>query len=181
MKIMLYICGMKKNKVKKGKIDGLTFKILVGVPLSGKSTYREKMLIENPDIVVISNDDIMLELCEDPSDYNKCYSEISGKQIKKEFNIIKDKAIKERKSIIIDTTNCKSTRRRKLLANVPDKYTKIAVYFEYEYSQLLERNDTRMEENNKNISQKLLDDFIDGFQPINKQEEGFDKIVTIKK
>ena len=37
-------------------------KILIGPPLSGKSTYRKKQVINNPAFLVLSCDDIRMEL-----------------------------------------------------------------------------------------------------------------------
>jgi predicted kinase len=161
--------------MKRAKRKDLTIKVLIGPPCCGKTTWRNENMDEND--VFISMDDFMLELCNTPEDYSKCYREQDIKAVKRLFNGRFDDAIKERKNIIVDRTNMTSKTRRKLLARVPEEYTKIAVLFEWDYDVLVERNEQRKIEENKYL--KNLNMFIDNFQPIN-YDEGFDKTITIK-
>lgn len=166
---------MKSNKKTK-----LKFIVLIGPPCAGKTFWRNNNVNVETD-VVLSNDDIMLSLCETPENYNECWKNVNKKTIKNIFNSSFDNAIKENKNIIVDTTNIMSKRRKKLLARVGKNYEKIAILFEYDRKVLLERNENR--NNNKEHKKFLvetIDHFIDNFQPINKAEEGFDKIISIK-
>ena len=52
--------------------------ILVGVPLSGKSTLIKSLLIENSDISIISRDDILMSLY-DGNDYNLAWKSVNQK------------------------------------------------------------------------------------------------------
>lgn len=131
----------------------------------------------NDDDVFLSMDDFMLELCDTPEDYRRCYERQDIKAVKKLFNSRYDNAIKERKNIIVDRTNMTSKTRRKLLARVPEEYTKIAVLFEWDYDILVERNEHRKIKENKYLPD--LNMFIDNFQPIS-YDEGFDKTISIK-
>lgn len=156
----------------------LTFTVLVGPPGVGKTTWRTKNVTE--DDAVLSNDDILLSLCDTPHDYNKCWQTVNQKTIRQKFNTLFNEATKNKKNIIVDTTNMRSKRRRKLLARVGKDYTKIAVVFNWERKILLERNENRnTSRENKMLRVETIDDFIDNYQSVNKKEEGFDKIISV--
>lgn len=154
--------------------NDLTFIVLVGPPGCGKTTWRNKNV---PDSVVLSSDDIMLDMCETPEDYNDCWKNANWKEVRKKLNKIFDEAIAERKSIIADTTNMGSKRRKALLVRVPSEYNKIVVLFDWERKVLLERLNRP---DNKIMTVETIDMFISQYQPIDKKEEGFDKMIRVK-
>lgn len=157
----------------------LEFIVLIGPPGVGKTTWRLKNTTD--EYAVLSTDDIMLSMCDTPKDYNKCWGEVNWKDVRRKFNEYFDKAIREKLSIVVDTTNMGSKRRRKLLARVPGIYNKRAILFEWDYKILLERNKNRdTSKENKLLNVKTIDDMIENFQPVNKSEEGFNKVERVK-
>lgn len=164
--------------MKNFKNIGLEFIVLVGPPGVGKTTWRNENATE--DHVVLSTDDIMKSMCKTPEDYNKCWGDADWKKIRSKFNIMMRESVNNKKSIIVDTTNMRSKRRRKLLATIGKNYNKIAIVFDWDYKKLLERNENRTTSREiKKMKVETIDDFIDNFQAVNKTEEGFDKVINI--
>ena len=56
--------------------------ILIGVPMSGKSTWVRE---NHPDTKVISRDDIVLEVHQS-NDYNRAFKEVNHKEVDKILN-----------------------------------------------------------------------------------------------
>jgi predicted kinase len=154
-----------------------TFNILVGPPLSGKSTYRKKLETMFSDLIIICRDDIVMELC-DSDIYEECFNSVNQKEVDKLLNDRLSNALMNRKNIVIDMTNLSVKRRKSFLSNVPSDYVKIAHVFEWNYDTLVKRNDHRKELENKYIPIHVIKSMVDSFQPV-KKEEGFDKIIYV--
>ena len=149
--------------------------LLIGVPMSGKSTWLSK----NFKGKIISRDSIIMELCEYKNDYNKCFNTVNQKDVDKKLKeSLKDSGLSS-ENIAIDMTNLSAKRRKGTLKNFPNHY-KIALIFDTPSSKILEdRNKTRTVNENKSIPDGVMKNMIASYQSPTK-EEGFDKIINIK-
>jgi predicted kinase len=103
-----------------------TIYMLIGVPASGKSTWREKYA---DDAVIISTDDIIDQTA---AARNSTYNEVFKENIKFATQLATERA-KEAfaadKDVIWDQTNITKKSRKSKLAMVPEHYRKNAVFF----------------------------------------------------
>lgn len=102
-----------------------TLFMLIGIPASGKSTWRAKQ----KDAVVISTDD-KIDAYANAS--GKTYSEIFAEKIAVATRDMEQDlklAIANNENIIWDQTNLTAASRAKKLRKIPKNYHKIAVYF----------------------------------------------------
>jgi predicted kinase len=152
--------------------------LLIGPPLSGKSTF----IRNNPDIfkdsVIISRDQIVLDL-HGSDDYNLAFKEVNQKLVDKTLRQKLEDHSRLGDNIVIDMTNLTSKRRRTNLSYFGDEYQKIGVIFtilgEKEYEL---RNIRRNEEENKWIPPHVIKNMISSYQTIDTSE-GFNKVLTV--
>lgn len=105
-----------------------TFYMLIGVPASGKSTWRAR-LSEHIDFVAISSDDKIENYAKSLGlTYSDVFKHVIRDASKKMEDDLKH-AICENRNIVWDQTNLTAESRRKKLMNIPAHYYKIAVYF----------------------------------------------------
>lgn len=138
-----------------------TITLLVGVPASGKSTWREANV--HTETVVLCRDDIMMTLASEIA-YNGNYSEVwklfEEKDMHKEVDAREQEmfkqAVKDRKNIVVDRTNMSRKSRRKWLTNVSKDYKKEAIIFATVYEDIYSRNKKRAQETGKNITNHLI-------------------------
>lgn len=148
--------------------------ILIGVPMSGKSTWIKN---NYPNTKVISRDDIVLEV-HGSNDYNKAFKEVNHKEVDKLLNSRLVIASQSNEDVIIDMTNMTSKRRKSTLNHFTNFY-KVAVVFpllsndEYE-----RRNKIRTVTENKSIPLSILKSMMDTYEPPTK-DDGFDDIVNL--
>lgn len=148
--------------------------ILIGVPMSGKSTWIKN---NYPNTKVISRDNIVLEV-HGTNDYNKAFKEVNHKEVDKILNLRLLEASNSNSDVIIDMTNMTVKRRRSTL-NYFTNFHKEAVVFpvlsddEYE-----RRNNIRTVTENKSISLSILKSMFDSYQEPSL-EEGFDEITIL--
>ena len=151
--------------------------ILVGIPLSGKSTFIQNQL-KGLDINIISRDEILMEVY-GSRHYNDAYKNVDQKKVDK---LLMDRIktySSEGRNVVIDMTNLTSKRRKYNLSFFDDRYQKIAIVFTPpSLIELQNRNKKRQTEENKNIPESVLSNMLRSMQPI-KEEEGFDKIINI--
>lgn len=151
--------------------------IMVGAPLSGKSTYINK-LKETLDFKVVSRDDIIMELS-DSDDYNISFNSVDQKEVD---SILKNRILEyslNNENVIIDMTNLTSKRRKSNLNYFNEGYSKVALIFPIiTFEEYLYRNNKRKNEENKNISVSIWQNMVNNFQTI-KVEEGFDKVFSL--
>lgn len=106
-----------------------TYTMLVGVPGSGKSTWLAKQSFDWTNTIIASTDNIISHRAEDQG---KTYSEVFQQEIKSATaemnNLIRD-ALAEGLNVIHDQTNLTAKTRASKLAQVPDVYEKVAVFF----------------------------------------------------
>lgn len=149
--------------------------ILIGPPLSGKSTWVRQNF---PEVNVISRDEIVMEVYG-----SRNYTEAFKKVNQKEVDRVLDERLKEanlsKENVIIDMTHMTSKRRKQNLNYFSDDYYKLAVIFpilsDEEYKR---RNDKRIQEENKDLPMHVIKSMISSYQPI-KETEGFDRVISL--
>lgn len=149
--------------------------MLVGVPGSGKSTWREKNA--GSDMVILSSDDILEEYAnKEDITYSESFNKYAKKANKEMFERA-NKAFKQGKSVIWDQTNLTPKSRKSKLKNVPDYYEKVAVVFDTPNEKILKDrlNSEERIQTGKFIPDHVLRNMINNITSPSK-EEGFDKI-----
>ena len=152
--------------------------ILIGPPLSGKTTWINKNF-EPGSFELISRDEIVLDL-HGNGDYNTAFKTVDQKEVDRILvNKILDSA-KEKKNVIIDMTNMTSKRRKYNLSFFDDEYYKLAVIFPIlKDEEYVARDKKRTEEENKSIPMSVVKNMISSYQPVSK-EEGFNSVISAK-
>lgn len=149
--------------------------ILIGPPLSGKTTWVRKNF---PDVEVISRDEILMEVY-GSDNYDEAFKNVNQKRVDRVLHERLVSANDEMKNVIIDMTHMTSKRRKHNLDYFGDDYFKLGVIFpilsndEYE-----SRNQKRYTEESKFIPMGVIKRMISSYQSI-KSDEGFDKIISL--
>jgi predicted kinase len=137
--------------------------ILIGPPLSGKTTWIKKNF-EPESFELISRDQIVLDL-HGEDDYNTAFKTVDQKEVDKILVNKISTSAKEGKNAIIDMTHMTSKRRKYNLSFFDEKYYKLAVIFpvlkEEEY---VARDKKRTEEENKSIPMHIIKNMISFFE-----------------
>ena len=151
--------------------------ILIGPPLSGKTTWIKKNF-EPESFELISRDQIVLDL-HGEDDYNTAFKTVDQKEVDKILVNKISTSAKEGKNAIIDMTHMTSKRRKYNLSFFDEKYYKLAVIFpilkEEEY---IARDKKRTEEENKSIPMYVIKNMISSYQSV-KKDEGFDRVISL--
>jgi predicted kinase len=152
--------------------------LLVGLPGSGKSTWVKKFILDNPDYIVVSTDDIIENYAKS---VGKTYSEVFDEYMSNaevEYNIKLATNLREGKSIIVDRTNLYVKSRRKILSKVPKDYRKISIIFNTHIDEIQKRLAVREKSTGKIIPDYIFSSMTKGYQePV--LSEGFDDIQRI--
>lgn len=150
--------------------------ILIGPPLSGKSTWiRENF----PTTEVISRDETVMEVY-GSRNYTEAFNNVDQKEVDRVLTQKFLDANAAKKNVIVDMTHMASKRRKQNLNYFSDDYYKLGVIFpilsddEYE-----RRNQKRIEEENKDLPMRIVKSMISSYQPITP-DEGFNKVITLK-
>jgi predicted kinase len=150
--------------------------ILIGPPLSGKSTWiRENF----PTTEVISRDETVMEVY-GSRNYTEAFNNVDQKEVDRVLTQKFIDANAAKKNVIVDMTHMASKRRKQNLNYFSDDYYKLGVIFpilsddEYE-----RRNQKRIEEENKDLPMRIVKSMISSYQPITP-DEGFNKVITLK-
>lgn len=154
--------------------------ILVGPPLVGKSFFCSKFLnkIDNS-ATLISRDAIVMEVA-GTDNYNHAFNTVDQKEVNRQLEYKIEQAVKNKQNVVVDMTNLTSKRRKSTLAYFTDDYTKIAVLFPMlSEEEFKERNKKRELEENKTIPEGVIRNMIASYQRIDKNSEGFDKIISL--
>jgi predicted kinase len=149
--------------------------ILIGPPLSGKSTWiRENF----PDTHVICRDEILMDVY-GSRNYTEAFKNVDQKEVDRVLNQSLVDASKEKKNVIVDMTHMGSKRRKQNLNYFTNDYYKLGVIFpilsDEEY---FIRNQKRIDEENKNIPMSVIKSMISSYQTISP-EEGFKKVISL--
>ncbi len=156
------------------KIDCM---FLIGLPGSGKSTFRDKFLQEHSDYVVISTDDMIDNFAADNFiSYSEAWHVVDLKQIESKAKIACINAVADYKPILIDRTNMTQKSRMIFSALLTDDYRKVAVVFIVEENVLNERLRTRSV-TGKSIPSPVIEHMRQQYVPPTLFE--FDEIVYI--
>lgn len=151
-----------------------TLYMLIGIPASGKSTWVANQNFDWNNTAVISSDAIIDRRA---ADQGKTYSDVFRSEIKSatsEMNQNLRDAIANNMNIILDQTNVTAKSRQAKLAQIPDNYTKVAVYFQTpDITELQRRLANRP---GKNIPQNIVMGMMSQLEPP-RSSEGFDKII----
>ncbi|NQU71118.1 MAG: ATP-binding protein [Rhodospirillales bacterium] len=157
------------------------FIMMVGLPGSGKSTVARQLLTDLADkaYVVLCPDDIVIAMGKPEGlTYTQSVQKFSFKKAEKIFMAQLKQALADRKNIIVDRTNLMVGIRAGLLRDIPPDYTKTAMICEVEPDVLRRRLDNRAKRTGKIISEKVLTQMIEAYQPPTRSE--FDEIKRVR-
>jgi len=154
--------------------------VLIGPPLSGKTTFIKNVLTEQ-EFTHVSYDNMIMEL--DPiqdGDYERAWKQTNWKMVNKACKSLMRKCNENRENAVIDYTNMNSKRRQSNLSFFDKEYYKIAVKFPIlEMEEYRERNRIRMRTESKIISDDTIEFFLKQYNPINPKMEKFDKVIEL--
>lgn len=144
--------------------------VLVGLPGAGKSTYRD--ILKEQGYFVVSSDDYIEDFAsKSGSTYNAVFAErvqLANKLMRDDFKTY----IKNGDDVIWDQTNLSVKKRKGILAQVPDNYLKLAVYFEIDE----ELRQQRLGNRPGKVIPPHVDDSMRGSYVRPTVEEGFDLV-----
>jgi predicted kinase len=147
------------------------FIMLVGLPGSGKSTYRSDY--DFGTFVHISTDDLTeVRAKELRATYDEVWSDYIAQASVEAQQSFQD-AVKLRKDIVWDQTNLSPKKRRGAMSQLPKHYLKIAVYFEIDEELRQHRTAGRV---GKTVPDSIIDSMRQSYvRP--SVEEGFDFVL----
>ena len=148
--------------------------MLIGVPASGKSTWREQFFETNR-AMIISTDDTLEDIA---ATQNKTYNDVFKDNIKfanKLMDIHMRVALESDMDIVWDQTNLTVKSRKGKLDKVPEHYEKIAVVFLTPEDAEWQR---RLDRPGKSIPQNILMGMKSSME-FPDPEEGFDRIQVV--
>ena len=151
--------------------------LLVGLPLSGKSTWIKR---NYPDTKVISRDDLVMEVY-GSDNYSEAFKNVNQKEVDRLLDLRLKDANLNKDNVIVDMTNLSPKRRKQTLRYFSNDYDKVAIAFpileDVEYS---ERNNTRKINENKWIPPFVLKSMLDSYI-VPTLDEGFNNITILDK
>jgi predicted kinase len=151
---------LPKSSISVYKEDAPFCMLLIGTPLSGKSTFVTEF-IKNTD-VVISRDDSLVEYGIEKnlgSTYSEIWKALSDEDQREIDVIIQTKfqnAVKAERNVVIDMTNTSIKSRGRWLSKLPKSYVKKAVVLFTSFKEIALLNKERYIETGKNIPEYVL-------------------------
>jgi predicted kinase len=154
--------------------------LLIGPPLSGKSTWIKNTIPNREDIDIIGVDYIIMDTYASNNDnYNDAYQKSNFKDVNRILKERLDDAADNHRNVIVDMTNMASKRRRTTLSHFDDEYFKVAVIFPIlDWEEYSKRNISRRDREGKYIPESVIRSMISSYTPINS-DEGFDKVISL--
>lgn len=155
-----------------------TFYMLVGLPGSGKSTWRHGFVAENPDVCVLSTDDRIDAWAQERGlTYAQAFPLAPMKDF--EFNMHAEfqDAVAARRSTLVDRTNLSCKTRSRFLSSLPKPYRRVAVVFDVPDDVLARRLDERARLTGKSIPDDVISSMKASFQMPDLTE--FDRIISV--
>jgi len=147
---------------------------LIGMPFSGKTTLRQKLVRKNPRYVVLSTDDTIEQWAKEfdvpyPAIVNSCFTAADTLYYEQA-----EDAIAAGQNIIVDRTNWRAIGREQILKRLPETgYRRIAIVFDTPEDVL----EQRRLHSPKQIPTEILEGMRTGFEPPTPEE--FDEIRVI--
>jgi predicted kinase len=150
-----------------------TFYMLIGVPASGKSTWRAS---NAKGAETISTDDIIEKIA---ASQDKTYNDVFKDNIKAATNIADRRAksaFDDERDVVWDQTNLTRKSRASKLTMVPKHYKKVAVYFPTPHPEVHKKRLAGRP--GKTIPNYVLDSMTKSLEPPTKAE-GFDEVIVV--
>lgn len=149
--------------------------LLVGVPLSGKSTFIRN---NHPTTKVVSRDELVMEVY-GSDDYSKAFKEVDHKEVDRLLDLRLKEVNTNKENVIVDMTNMVVSRRVKTLKYFSDEYHKEVIVFPVlETNEYERRNKERNINENKWIPPFVISSMLNSYQEPTL-DEGFDKITIL--
>ena len=147
----------------------------VGVPASGKSSFRNEVLDRLENTIVISGDDIVMEMADGEGlDYQAAFEKYADKSKEEILNRV-SWAVESGANILWDQTNLTEIDRAEKMRLIGDDYEFIAVSFEVDDDVLEKRLANREKTEGKHIPAEIFasmkakyerPEFAEGFENI---------------
>lgn len=125
---------------------------LVGIPLSGKSTYAVGREVRSADIV-LSRDRIREGMCEGKYKFRASWEP----SVTEYFNMKLDLYASKGLDLIVDNTNCRVKNIKEILVRLPDGYKIFYMFFPISRRRAYIRNILRFVKTRKWIPFKVID------------------------
>ena len=149
--------------------------LLVGVPLSGKSTWIRN---NHPTTRIVSRDELVMEVY-GSDDYNTAFKEVNQKDVDRLLDLRLKEVNTNKENVIVDMTNMVVSRRVKTLRYFSDDYYKEVIVFPVlETEEYDRRNKERNVNENKWIPPFVISSMLNSYQEPTL-DEGFDKITIL--
>jgi tRNA uridine 5-carbamoylmethylation protein Kti12 len=159
--------------------DKPIFFMTAGLPGSGKSTFLKALKALLPELAIASTDDfIEAEGAKLGLNYSEAFKAISFSHAKTACNKTITEAVKAKKSVVLDQTNCSAKSRRSKMESIPPSFVKICLVFDVSDAVLRERLDRRAAETGKVIPGYVLKNMMNSWQAPSKAD-GFDHIIEV--
>lgn len=148
--------------------------LMIGAPGSGKSTYVNKLLAENPNLKLLSSDAMRAEFGKGEDDQSVTPRVFAT--LKYRLNGF----LQEKHSVIIDATNM-NVKDRKTYIDAAKQFgaKSVAYAFVCDKQTLLERNQKRGAGGGRNVPEFVIDKMLAKYQEPTTLE-GFDSVKFIK-
>ena len=128
--------------------------ILIGPPLSGKSTWQKENF---PEASVVSRDDTLMTFFPEGTSYSDAWAKVDQKEVD---HVLQAKWQFSKREwdgdIVVDMTNMSRKSRRKWLNGIPRDMEKCAVVFATPLNELINRNINRKMQENKWIPEEVI-------------------------
>src|SRR5690606_28846110 len=111
--------------------------LLIGLPGSGKSTWRNQNAMGKN---VVCRDDIILEMGNGKK-YSEAYKTVDGSKVNAELKARWESHLRNREDVILDMTNLVKSHRNEMLQRLPKTYKRKAIIFLCGWKELMKRND----------------------------------------
>ena len=149
--------------------------LLVGVPLSGKSTWIRN---NHPTTRIVSRDELVMEVY-GSDDYNTAFKEVNQKDVDRLLDLRLKEVNTNKENVIVDMTNMVVSRRVKTLRYFSDDYYKEVIVFPVlETEEYDRRNKERNVNENKWIPPFVISSMLNSYQEPTL-DEGFNKITIL--
>jgi predicted kinase len=131
--------------------------ILMGLPGSGKTTWRNRFLAERDGAAhAVARDDVVEEMAAAHGiTYGEAWRTFS-KAIDKEFRRRLTEAFTLGKDVVVDNTNLTAKARRRILGRVPEGWERVGVIFDVPEQWLIHRLAARAEAGGKCVAPWLV-------------------------